>query len=125
MSLVSEHGGDFEIIDPRFALFVLDNAPLEELASGFRWLEGLLWLGDMDQLLFQDLPRDRTMRWIEDTGVSTWRAPSGFANGQARDREGRVVFCSHRRRRSLSRRARWSGDHPGRSPRKQAAERPQ
>lgn len=89
---------DVEILDPRFARFVLDNAELETLAAGFRWLEGLVWMGDADCLLFQDLPRDRTMRWIDDVGVSVFRAPSGYANGQARDRQGRLIACSHRDR---------------------------
>ncbi|MGH6956161.1 MAG: SMP-30/gluconolactonase/LRE family protein [Caulobacteraceae bacterium] len=87
-----------EIVDRRFSRYVLANASLEKLADGFRWVEGPLWMGDWGCLLFQDLPRNRTMRWIEDAGVSVWRSPSGFANGQARDREGRVVFCSHRQR---------------------------
>jgi gluconolactonase len=88
----------FDIIDRRFAHYILDNAPLEELAGGFRWIEGLVWMGDANCLLFQDLPRDRTMRWIEDAGVSVYRAPSGYANGQARDRQGRLISCSHRER---------------------------
>ncbi len=87
-----------EVRDPRFAHYVLDNAPLEELATGFRWIEGLVWMGDADCLLFQDLPRDRTMRWIESAGVSVFREPSGFANGQTRDRQGRLISCSHRER---------------------------
>ncbi len=88
----------FEIIDPRFAHYVLANAPLEELATGFRWVEGLVWMGDAGCLLFQDLPRDRTMRWIDGAGLSVYRAPSGFANGQTRDRQGRLIACSHRER---------------------------
>ena len=88
-----------EIVDPRFAKLVLGNARLEELASDLRWIEGLLWFGDADCLLFQDLPRDRTLRWIENAGVSVYRQPSGYANGQTRDRVGRLVFCSHRERR--------------------------
>jgi gluconolactonase len=87
-----------EIHHPRFARYILENAPLEELARGFRWIEGLVWMGDAGCLLFQDLPRDRTLRWIEDAGVSVYRAPSGYANGQARDRQGRLVACSHRDR---------------------------
>ena len=90
------HG--FEIRDPRFRHYVVDNAPLETLASGFRWIEGLVWMGDAGCLLFQDLPRDRTMRWIEDAGVSVYRQPSGYANGQTRDRQGRLIACSHRER---------------------------
>lgn len=88
----------FDIRDARFAHYILPNAPLEELACGFRWIEGLVWMGDADCLLFQDLPRDRTMRWIENSGVSVYRAPSGYANGQTRDRQGRLVWCSHRER---------------------------
>jgi gluconolactonase len=88
----------YEIHDPKFAHYLLGNARLETLAEGFRWLEGLVWMGDWDCLLFQDLPRDRTLRWIEGAGVSLYRAPSGYANGQTRDRQGRLISCSHRER---------------------------
>ena len=88
----------FDVRDPRFGHFILANAPLEELATGFRWIEGLVWMADAGCLLFQDLPRDRTMRWIEGAGVSVFRAPSGYANGQTRDRQGRLISCSHRER---------------------------
>ncbi|MGH6679483.1 MAG: SMP-30/gluconolactonase/LRE family protein [Bradyrhizobium sp.] len=93
---VSQMG--FEIHDPRFAHYILDNALLETLADGFRWIEGLVWMGDAQCLLFQDLPRDRTMRWIEGAGVSVYRSPSGYGNGQTRDRQGRLISCSHRER---------------------------
>ncbi|HEY2417816.1 MAG TPA: SMP-30/gluconolactonase/LRE family protein [Steroidobacteraceae bacterium] len=87
-----------DIRDPKFAHYLLDNAELETLASGFRWIEGLVWMGDAQCLLFQDLPRDRTMRWIEGVGVSVYRSPSGYGNGQSRDRQGRLISCSHRER---------------------------
>jgi gluconolactonase len=87
-----------EIRDRRFAHYLLANAPLEELATGFRWIEGPVWMGDADCLLFQDLPRNRTMRWSEASGVSVFRAPSDYANGQTRDRQGRLIACSHRGR---------------------------
>lgn len=89
---------DAEIIDPRFAQYVLANAKLEELAGGFRWVEGLVWMGDWNCLLFQDLPRDRTICWSETLGASTWRAPSRYGNGQTRDRQGRLITCSHQDR---------------------------
>jgi gluconolactonase len=87
-----------EIIDPRFGSFVLPNAPLEKLAEGFRWLEGPVWFADHECLLFSDLPNDRIMRWSETGGVTVFREPSGFANGHTRDREGRLVGCSHKHR---------------------------
>jgi gluconolactonase len=90
------HG--FEVRDARFARYVLPNATLEPLATGFRWLEGPVWVGDANCLLFQDLPRNRTLRWSEADGVSVYRYPSNFANGQTRDRAGRLISCSHRGR---------------------------
>ncbi len=88
----------FAIVDPRFRAFVLPNAPLMKLADGFAWLEGPVWLADQECLLFSDLPNDRIMRWTESGGVSVFRQPSGFANGHTRDREGRLIGCSHRHR---------------------------
>ncbi|MGI4847729.1 MAG: SMP-30/gluconolactonase/LRE family protein [Janthinobacterium lividum] len=89
---------DYEIIDPVFRSYVLKNASLELLASGFRWLEGPVWFGDQQTLLFSDLPNDRVMRWNESSGASVFRQPSAFANGHARDRQGRLISCSHRQR---------------------------
>ena len=87
-----------EIRNPRFARYILSNATLETLASGFRWIEGPVWMGDANCLLFQDLPNDRTMRWTEGVGASVYRSPSNYANGQTRDRQGRLIACSHRGR---------------------------
>ncbi|HEV2620573.1 MAG TPA: SMP-30/gluconolactonase/LRE family protein [Frateuria sp.] len=90
---------DFEIVDPRFRALVLPNAPLETLATGFRWLEGPVWFADRDELLFSDIPNNRVLRWCEGGGVSVFREPSDFENGHTRDREGRLVSCSHHGRR--------------------------
>ena len=84
--------------DPRFEPLVLFNAELELLAEGFRWLEGPVWFGDQRCLLFNDIPSNRTLRWSEEHGVSSFAAPSDFANGQTRDRAGRLIQCHHRSR---------------------------
>jgi gluconolactonase len=76
---------------------VLPNAPLELLAGNFRWIEGPVWFADHQCLLFSDIPNNRIMRWTED-GVSTFLAPSQFSNGQTRDRQGRLITCSHQNR---------------------------
>ena len=89
---------DFDIVDPRFRALVLPNAPLEKLADGFRWLEGPVWFADRDELLFSDIPNNRVLRWSESGGVSVFREPSGFENGHTRDRQGRLLSCSHRDR---------------------------
>ncbi|MES2188334.1 MAG: SMP-30/gluconolactonase/LRE family protein [Pseudomonadota bacterium] len=88
----------YDTIDPAFRALVLPNAQLETLGTGFRWLEGPVWFADQGCLLASDLPNDRILRWTEDGGMSTYRAPAGFENGHARDRQGRLIGCSHRHR---------------------------
>jgi len=89
---------NIEIIDKRFKSCVLPNAPLDILGEGFRWLEGPVWFADHHCLLVSDIPNNRIMRWTESGGVSVFREPSHFANGHTRDREGRLIGCSHRDR---------------------------
>lgn len=96
----------FEVIDPLFATYVLGNAPVKRLATGFDWTEGPVWFGDAGCLLFSDIPNNRIVRWSED-GVTTYRQPSNYANGHTRDRQGRLVTCEHGARRVT--RTEWDG----------------
>ncbi len=78
-----------EILDPRFLKYRLFNAAVERLATGLRWGEGPVWLGDQRCLLVSDIPNDRILRWDEETGAaSVFRKPSHKANGNTRDRQG-------------------------------------
>jgi gluconolactonase len=86
---------DFEIIDPSFKRMVLPNAPLTMLGEGFAWLEGPVWFADQQCLLVSDLPSNRVMRWTASGGLSVFRDPSDFENGHTRDRQGRLISCSH------------------------------
>lgn len=96
----------FEIHDPAFGSFVMGNAPVKRLATGFDWVEGPVWFGDMGCLLFSDIPNNRILRWTED-GLTTFRAPSNYSNGHTRDRQGRLVSCEHGTRRVT--RTEWDG----------------
>jgi gluconolactonase len=96
----------FEIHDPAFGSFVMGNAPLKRLATGFDWVEGPVWIGDQGCLLFSDIPNNRILRWTED-GVTTFRQPSNYANGHTRDRQGRLISCEHGARRVT--RTEWDG----------------
>jgi gluconolactonase len=88
------------ILDQKFTKYRLFNAGVEKLASGTRWGEGPVWFGDARCLLWSDIPNDRILRWDETTSaVSVFRHPSGNANGNARDRTGRLVTCEHSARR--------------------------
>lgn len=87
-------------LDPRFEKLVLPLAAIERLDHGSRWAEGPVWFGDGRYLLWSDVPNDRIMRWDEVSGqVHPYRVASNYANGNTRDRQGRLVSCEHLGRR--------------------------
>src|ERR1700761_2719250 len=87
-------------LDPRFEKYWLKLSAVERLATGLRWAEGPVWVGDGRYLLCSDIPNQRILKWEEETGaVSVYRKPSNFANGNTRDRQGRLVTCEHGGRR--------------------------
>jgi gluconolactonase len=89
-----------EAVDPRFAKYIVGNAAVERLYTGTRWAEGPVWFGDGRYLLFSDIPNNRMLRWLEDTGeVSVFRSPSNYSNGNFRDLQGRLLTCEHDSRR--------------------------
>jgi gluconolactonase len=89
-----------KILDPSFAKYRIANAGVERLATGMRWCEGPVWLGDQRALLWSDIPNDRIMRYDEVSGaVSEFRRPANHANGNTRDRQGRLITCEHLGRR--------------------------
>ena len=64
------------------------------------FLHASVWFGDGRFLLWSDIPNNRILRWDEETGaVSAFRASSEYANGNTRDRQGRLVTCEHGGRR--------------------------
>ncbi len=87
-------------IDPSFDKYKLALAKVERIATGMRWAEGPVWFGDSRHLVWSDVSGNRMMRWDEETGgVSVFRSPSNNANGNARDRQGRLLTCEHDTRR--------------------------
>lgn len=85
----------YEIVDDRFKSCIAGAARLEKLYEGTRWAEGPVWFGDRGCLLWSDIPNDRILRWSEETGVSVYRQPAGYSNGNTRDGDGRLITCQH------------------------------
>jgi gluconolactonase len=87
-------------LDKSFAQYQVALAGVERLATGTRWGEGPVWFGDQRCVLWSDIPNNRMLRWDEATGTTTvFREPSDHANGNTRDRQGRLVTCEHSGRR--------------------------
>jgi gluconolactonase len=88
------------LLDPSFAKYRVVLGGVERLATGCRWSEGPVWFGDGRYLLWSDIPNDRILKWEEETGaVSVFRKSSNNANGNTRDRQGRLITCEHDSRR--------------------------
>ncbi len=89
-----------QVLDQSFDKYRIKQSSVERIAHGFRWAEGPVWFGDGRYLLWSDIPNNRIMKWEEETGaVSVFRKPSDFANGNTRDRQGRLITCEHGGRR--------------------------
>jgi gluconolactonase len=89
-----------EVLHPSFNQYRITLAAVERLATGCRWAEGPVWFGDQRCLLWSDIPNNRILRWDETSGaVTTFRSPSNNANGNTRDRQGRLITCEHDARR--------------------------
>ena len=89
-----------KILDPELReSTALLLASVERLSQGYSWAEGPVYFGDARCLLWSDIPNNRIMRWDEETGAtSVFRKPSNYANGNTRDRQGRLVTAEHGRR---------------------------
>jgi len=96
---MSQTSSPYEIHDDRFRHLIVPSSGLEELYSDCRWAEGPVWFSDLQCLIWSDIPNQRMLRWVKDGGVSVFRTPSNFANGNTRDRQGRLVSCEHGGRR--------------------------
>lgn len=89
----------YEVLDARFEACIVPGGRAERIWTGGVWTEGPAWF-DEGVLIWSDIPNDRMLRWTEaDGAVSTFRQPSGGANGNTLDREGRLVTCEQGPRR--------------------------
>ena len=91
--------GRLAIKSPGFKdLFPRDASPTC-VATGFRFVEGPVWIAEEKRLLFSDIPANRIYGLAADGQVMTFRRPSGNSNGLTRDKKGRLIACEHGNRR--------------------------
>jgi gluconolactonase len=101
--------GTIERKDPRFDKLIPKDAVIENLAGGFDWSEGPVWIKDGGYLLCSDIPKNQIVKWQEGK-KSVFMEKSGYlgdrtdlkepgTNGLTVDSEGRLVMCQHGERR--------------------------
>ena len=76
---------------------VAPDAEVEKVAGGFEFTEGPVWHPD-GFLLFSDIPANTIYQW-QGGKTTTFRQPSGNANGNILDQSGRLVTAEHGNRR--------------------------
>ena len=85
-----------QILDPSFAKYRIYSSTVEQVATGMRWAEGPAYHAKGGYLLFSDIPNNRIMKFDEATGkTSVYRDKANYANGNAIDRQGRLITCEH------------------------------
>ena len=86
---------ELDIHDLRLQDIFDENAELETVSSGHRFLEGPAWRPDETHLRFSDILGNATLQWSDASGLSIYRANSHMANGNTYDRQGRLLSCQH------------------------------
>ncbi len=99
--------GKIDRKDPALDALIAPDAKIEKLASGFKFIEGPVWIAkDGGYLLFSDIPNNSIMKWTPDGKVAEYLKPSGYngkeplegyigSNGLLLDKEGRLIICQH------------------------------
>jgi gluconolactonase len=84
---------------PAFHELVAPGAALEQLADGFWFTEGPVWVpergGEPGHLLFNDIPGQVRRRWDPEGPIREVARPTNNANGMALDQQGRLLVCEH------------------------------
>jgi gluconolactonase len=71
-----------------------EDVVVEQIATGFTFTEGPIWMAD-GSLHFSDMPADKRRRWHPAEGVEVLRDPSNKCNGMTLDNDGNLIVCEH------------------------------
>lgn len=84
-----------EVHDKRMDEIVDSVSTLEQVASGFRFLEGPVWDPYEKTLIFSDIMGNGLFLKDPHDSISIFRENSYLANGNTYDRSGRLLTCEH------------------------------
>jgi gluconolactonase len=107
MNMTYKTVGQIHRHSPALDAVVAPDTQIQQLAEGFVWAEGPVWVRDGGYLVFSDVPGNVMYRWSQADGVSEFMNPSGYAgpptdafaepgsNGMALDAAGDLLVCDH------------------------------
>ncbi len=67
------------------------SAEMRQLSTGYKFLEGPVWLGD--RLVFSDIPASKLYVWSNAGGADVFRQESNGGNGNTADVDGHLYTC--------------------------------
>ena len=82
------------VLSEKLRELVDEDAEVEQIATGFTFTEGPIWMAD-GSLHFSDMPGDKRRRWHPDEGVTVLRDPSNKCNGMTLDNDDNLIVCEH------------------------------
>jgi gluconolactonase len=85
----------WDVRRPAFVDVAGDDQNVEQIGTGFGFTEGPVWDARVGRLVFSDMKHDHMRSWTAPGGIETFRKPCQKANGNALDREGRLLSCEH------------------------------
>ncbi|WP_198013605.1 SMP-30/gluconolactonase/LRE family protein [Crinalium epipsammum] len=83
----------------KFSCLFPKSVLIEQVATGFQFTEGLVWIVEDQCLLFSDIPANKIYKLNAAGQTAVFREPSHHANGLTRDRQGCLIACEHGSRR--------------------------
>lgn len=86
---------EVEIKHPSFSDLIDVTAGIEQIATGFDFLEGPIWHPTYGSVIFSDIMGNSIYSWSRQMGVVQRKRNSFMTNGNAYDRQGRFVSCEH------------------------------
>jgi len=72
-----------------------EGADVEQVATGFTFTEGPIWVKEGGYLLFSDMPGDVRRKWSPEGGVVEVMRPANKCNGMTLDSQGNLLVCEH------------------------------
>ena len=99
-------GKVLEVLDRDFYKSFQTELAAVEIASGFDWADGPLWIDDGKYLLISDIAANQIWRWSEGKEPAVYIKPSGQSadkpikpwlgsNGLAKNRQGQLLLAQH------------------------------
>ena len=93
-----------ELYDSSAENAINKNVSIQIIGSGFKWVEGPVWIADKQMLLFSDVPENKIYQWTQNDSTKIFLTPAGYtgtqpregevgSNGLTLDNKGRLLIC--------------------------------